>query len=323
MLSIPPLPAALRQCLMDCYPQAEAWLACWSETLPTLCQRWELEALQWVDDLSYHPVLRVQVKANAQRPGRPAILKLLPPGPAAQAEIAALNSYRGQDACQVIAADRHWAALLLEALRPGTPLKNELIEGSLQQDLHATQQAATLMKRLWQCPPQAKDQQALIPLQTWVQSLKQIQHTDHPFPPQVIQHAQDLFLAQVSQRAPVVLHGDLHHGNILAHTTAHNGFAAIDPKGLWGNPAYDVGSFLCNPTDVLQQAKSQGTLKILMHKRLECLSLNLKIPVQELAQWASIYTVLSACWTFEDHGGHDTFALELAQLFLDCAQKPG
>lgn len=304
-------------------------MAGWSKALPKLCQAWQLEALQWVDDLSYHPVLRVQIKDSAQRPGRPAILKLLPPGPAAQAEMAALSSYRGQDACQVLAADRHWAALLLEALNPGTPLKNalndtlkrELHEGALEQDRYATQRAALLMKRLWQCQPHATDQQALIPLHTWVQSLNRIQHTDHPLPPQALQRAQALFLAQVSRRAPVVLHGDLHHGNMLAHTTASTGYAAIDPKGLWGNPAYDVGSFLCNPTGVLQQAKSQGILKTLMHKRLHCLSQNLEIPVQELAQWAYIYSVLSACWTFEDHGGHDTFTLELGLLFLDCAQS--
>lgn len=43
----------------------------------------------------------------------------------------------------------------------------------------------------------------------------------------------------------MLLDGDLHHFNILrAHRQP---WLAIDPKGLVGDPAYEVGAFLYNP----------------------------------------------------------------------------
>ena len=45
--------------------------------------------------------------------------------------------------------------------------------------------------------------------------------------------------------APMLLHGDLHHDNLL--WSDDRGWAAIDPHGLVGDPAYDVGPLLLNP----------------------------------------------------------------------------
>ncbi|PJN92929.1 3'-kinase, partial [Amaricoccus sp. HAR-UPW-R2A-40] len=42
-----------------------------------------------------------------------------------------------------------------------------------------------------------------------------------------------------------VLHGDLHHENIRHHP--ERGWLAIDPKGLYGDRAYDAANALCNP----------------------------------------------------------------------------
>jgi streptomycin 6-kinase len=44
---------------------------------------------------------------------------------------------------------------------------------------------------------------------------------------------------------PVVLHGDLHHGNVLDF--GERGWLAIDPKGLLGDAEFDVCNVLCNP----------------------------------------------------------------------------
>lgn len=46
-------------------------------------------------------------------------------------------------------------------------------------------------------------------------------------------------------RDPVVLHGDLHHGNVLDF--GERGWLAIDPKGLIGDAEFDVCNVLCNP----------------------------------------------------------------------------
>ncbi|GLS33397.1 streptomycin 6-kinase [Mesorhizobium albiziae] len=43
-----------------------------------------------------------------------------------------------------------------------------------------------------------------------------------------------------------VLHGDLHHDNILH---GERGWLAIDPKGILGDPGFDAANFLFNPLD--------------------------------------------------------------------------
>ncbi len=42
-----------------------------------------------------------------------------------------------------------------------------------------------------------------------------------------------------------VLHGDIHHGNVLHF--GGRGWLAIDPKGLWGERGFDYANLFCNP----------------------------------------------------------------------------
>ncbi len=56
--------------------------------------------------------------------------------------------------------------------------------------------------------------------------------------------------------APLPLHGDIHHGNLL-HDPGHNpgqrdgtgGWVVIDPKGYVGHPGYDFANLFFNPID--------------------------------------------------------------------------
>src|SRR5262249_54054601 len=45
----------------------------------------------------------------------------------------------------------------------------------------------------------------------------------------------------------VVLHGDLHYGNVLWSGRARGGFLLIDPKGAIGDPAFDIGYLVSRP----------------------------------------------------------------------------
>ena len=47
---------------------------------------------------------------------------------------------------------------------------------------------------------------------------------------------------------PVALHGDMHHFNVLR--AGREPWLAIDPKGLAGDPCFDVCQFLRNPEPV-------------------------------------------------------------------------
>ena len=61
-------------------------------------------------------------------------------------------------------------------------------------------------------------------------------------------------LSSIDQR--VVLHGDLHHFNILR--CDRGGWLAIDPKGLVGDRYFDVCQFLLNPEPVPASVSGVG-----------------------------------------------------------------
>ena len=93
----------------------------------------------------------------------------------------------------------------------------------------------------------------------------------------------------------MLLHGDLHHDNILASTSS--GWVAIDPKGIVGDPGYEVGTFMLNQLPV---GAADSVVQELSKQRLSIFSAELQISRERLAGWAFCHAVLSALWSFED-----------------------
>ena len=63
-----------------------------------------------------------------------------------------------------------------------------------------------------------------------------------------------------TQRDIVVLHGDMHHGNVL--NFGSHGWLAIDPKGLVGERYFDYANILCNPDDETATALGRLTRQL-------------------------------------------------------------
>jgi streptomycin 6-kinase len=91
---------------------------------------------------------------------------------------------------------------------------------------------------------------------------------------------------------PRVLHGDLHHGNVLDF--GPRGWLAIDPKGLLGDPGYDYANLFCNPD--IETALAPGALE----RRLACVAQASGQSPVRLLQWVVAYCGLSAAWTLGD-----------------------
>jgi len=89
--------------------------------------------------------------------------------------------------------------------------------------------------------------------------------------------------------AQIPLHGDLHHDNILS---SDRGWLAIDPKGLLGDPAYDVANVFINPVRANNMAADPQRIA----KRADILSQRLDLPRKRLLGWAAAHAALSACW---------------------------
>lgn len=158
--------------------------------------------------------------------GEDAVLKVTPAeDDESDEEADALAFWGGEAAVRLLRRDRARRALLIERASPGTDLS-----GLSEED--ATRIAVKVGLRLWR--PAAEPFRWI---GDWVP--RWLEAEPGPLTPT----ARDLYASLDVGRATLI-HGDFHHHNILARG---DGWAAIDPKPMLGEPEYDVPSFLWNP----------------------------------------------------------------------------
>ena len=95
------------------------------------------------------------------------------------------------------------------------------------------------------------------------------------------------------QRDVRPLHGDLHHENLLL---APRGWLAIDPKGLIGDPAYDVANMFYNPLARDDLRRNPDRIRSMARAFAEALD---REPATIL-RYAFAHACLSAAWHTED-----------------------
>ncbi len=108
-----------------------------------------------------------------------------------------------------------------------------------------------------------------------------------------------------------VLHGDIHHDNIL--DAGPRGWIAIDPKGLYGERGYDYANSFCNPN--LAVAGAPGRLA----RRIEVISAAANLDPSRLLKWVLAYAGLSAAWSL-DESADPTLALAVATIAANQLQ---
>lgn len=284
------LPANLLKNLYDIHDDAEPWLAALPETLAGLSARWQIRVTGPVPLLSYNLVLYAE-----RLDGTPCILKLSPPTDEMAREGEALSYYAGDGICGLLGRDDSVSALLLERILPGLSLQEVWTR---ERDTEHTRITAQLMRRLWR---PVSEPHPFRPLGSWTRALWPESGADA-----LREKAQGLLLELGPDENPVLLHGDLHHSNVLSAT--HETYLAIDPKGVVGAKGFDIGMYLLNPLGV-----TSSELVSLLPERLTIFSEVLEIERRELAAWGFVQAVLSSCWTAEDTGAHDEEALEVAR----------
>lgn len=102
-----------------------------------------------------------------------------------------------------------------------------------------------------------------------------------------------------SQCKEVLLHGDLHHENVISR--ANGKFVCFDPKGFIGDPAYELGTTLKNPWDYPQISQDI----ILFQERAKYFSNELNLPYERIVGFAFVHLCLSIAWAIEDECNYD------------------
>lgn len=105
----------------------------------------------------------------------------------------------------------------------------------------------------------------------------------------------------------VVLHGDIHHANVL--DGGKRGWLAIDPKGLYGERGFDYANIFCNPDYAVATRAGRFEQQLTLVAEMAALE------PERLLAWIAAWAALSAVWHMEDGGNPET-ALAIAQKAL-------
>ena len=276
------------------------WLSRLPETIAECESRWSLRVMPPFSPLSYN-YLAPAVCAD----GTEAVLKLGVPHDELMMEIEALRLFDGHGIVRLLEADIGLGAMVLEHLQPGTSLS------SLPDDGQATSVAAQVMRQLWRPPPL---EHPFPTVSKWAAGLERLRErfggATGPLPASLVEKAETLFSELIaSMGEPVVLHGDLHHYNILS--AVREPWLAIDPKGVVGEAEYEVGALLRNHLLATRRPKR------LLARRVDQLTDELGFDRQRILGWGLAQAVLSAWWSFEDSGQVWAEAITCAEVLAE------
>lgn len=281
--------------------------AAWLARLPTLLNE---SVTRWGLTLGDHmPLSYNYVTAARRADSSEVILKLGVPNHERLSEIHALRLWDGAGACRLLETDEANAMFLLERLCPG----NTLV--SLGDDEACTHIAADLMTRLWRTPATSH---GFITLSAWFAGLRALRPTYQggtgPFPAWLVERVEAVLpTLWADSQPPVLLHGDFHHANVLASA---RGWLTIDPKGVLGPRAYEVGPLLMNP---MPDFPHRPTARRQTARRLAILSERLNLPPEQLSAWGLCHCLLSAWWNLPSDNTGTDYAIACAEILAQAS----
>lgn len=288
------VPPALRRRATQVWgDRGRQWLDDLPDHVAACAAAWSLD-VGAVFDLSYH-----WVAAARTVDGTDVVLKLGVPGePHLVREASVLGRWGGAGAARLVGTDLARGALLLERARPGT-MAAELVPSDDDAASRALGRVARALHRADHAGLGLRD------IATEAASLEEHagRHGAHdPLPDGIVLQARDLLLELTRTRSrAVLLHGDLHHHNVLRDTgpghTGTGGWMAIDPHGWVGDPGFEIGPMLYNPLGT-----DPAVLVGLLPGRLDVLADELDQPRDRLRAWGFVMAVLSQVWSCQDGG---------------------
>ncbi|WP_395243901.1 aminoglycoside phosphotransferase family protein [Agromyces sp. MMS24-K17] len=235
--------------------------------------------------------------------GEPAMLKVARVDEEARGN-GLLVALAGRGAARVLRWNGH--AVLVERATGARDLVRMVRAG---QDDDATRIIVATAARLHHATPAVlgfEPAPRLIDLRTWFRELFARADDLDPLHRRGAEVAQRLL---DDPRDEVVLHGDLHHGNVLDFGT--HGWLAIDPKGLIGESTFDLCNVLCNPSH--ERALQPGRLGRQFAVAAEAGG----VEPGRLADWLVAWCALSSAWfAVEGDDQHAASAAAIGELAL-------
>lgn len=262
----------------------------WVRSLPDLISKSQehfgIEVTAPFDNLSYNYIAH-----GTNREDRPIVLKLSFEKDELAKEIRTLIAFTGRGAAKVIEHRDAFGATVLERILPGTPLS------AITDDRAATEVFCEVMGRLRR--PFVAEEGDFQTMHRWFEAIVRYRNrfgVQGPLPEHWVLRAEETLEELLRTTTETVLiHGDLHHENILQD--GEGGWAVIDPKGIIGDIHFETIQYLLNYID------RDGDCDTVLSRRVAMISERLSLDRSRIARWGIARGVLEACWAVE--GGAD------------------
>lgn len=220
--------------------------------------------------------------------GRPAALKVTLPHDEAQHEHLALRAWHGNGAVELLRADPHRGALLLERLHADEDL-NTL------DDVEACETVAGFYERLHlPALPQLRRLSSYVG--EWTERLAALP-SDAPVPRRLVEQAVSLgrsFLTDAGTDTRLI-HGDLHYDNVLA--ADREPWLVIDPKPMAGDPHYEVAPMLGNRWE---EVLASGGVRDAVRRRFFTIVDTAGLDEDRARDWVVVRQLHNVLWAIED-----------------------
>lgn len=277
-------------------PEGQKWLHDLPQLIHRVADWYSLYQLKPVANLSYNYVL-TGMHSHPTSPeikDTPIVLKISLDKEGLLREAEALKAFADYGAVPMISEDieKNGLIILKQAL-PGRSLRSYF--PFRERDSLAI--ASMLMQRCHRAPlpshhhfPSLRERMSILD-QSWDIPLHYLHKA---------RYYRDLLIR--SSLNETLLHGDLHHDNILEDGSD---WVFIDPKGLIGDPAYEASTFIGNPIPYLWKT-SEGfngmSAQEMIQKRIIFFAETFKCPPERIQHWCFVHAVLAWAWALEDNG---------------------
>jgi streptomycin 6-kinase len=268
------------------------WLIDLPKIISKVANENDLSDLKPLDNLTYNYVLA------GLRGKQPIILKLSPDIKKLNHESSSLKAFANFGAVKIFS--RQNGVLILERAISGISLKSYFPT----KESEAIEITCNVIKKLHQAPipkkkvPHVKD---------WLAALDREQNIPSVYLKKARKLKDELLQTSIKQ---VLLHGDLHHDNIVQND---NGWLIIDPKGVIGEQAYEVCAFIRNP---LQELSSSKHIVNIINNRITHFTNILNLDFMRIKDWCFVQSVLAWIWALENNCNTKYFK-RLTEIFHD------
>lgn len=259
-------------------------------------EKWELDHLKAI----YEHSTKAVFSAGSKNYGS-VILKIDQHRSQLESEYRMLARLSGRHSCKVYAYDACNGLLLEERIFPGTVLRREAspekrIQTFLQvfQEIHMPADSGA----------------------TYLNWLEQICEycACHGVAGDMASRARS-FCAEMFEKYPerVLLHGDLHHDNLLLRTDGS--YAMIDPKGVVGPAIMDLPRFILNELDTDHECSDGRHIE----EVIRLIGEQSGYPTADIGKLFYMETVLANVWCAEDGEEMNRQELELAECIIETS----